>query len=95
MSRTSVLDRRALYLALDDLRNAHSLSWRAVAEASGVSSSAVFTRLRQGTAPDSDNLLRILAWLDADVRIFAVDAEQFETSSITEAELLAGRRQLI
>ena len=57
-----VLDRAALYAALDVVRRHRELSWRDVAAEAGISPSGL-TRLGQGHAPDADGLVSLLVWL--------------------------------
>jgi transcriptional regulator with XRE-family HTH domain len=49
------------YAALDALRVGRSLTWKQVAEESGVSASTL-TRMAQGKRPDVDGLAALLAW---------------------------------
>jgi transcriptional regulator with XRE-family HTH domain len=72
MSKDTLIDRRALFLALEDLRLARGLSWRQVAEQADIGSSASFTKLAAGNGLSDDNLFRVLRWLDADWREFVV-----------------------
>jgi len=52
----------ALYGSLDVVRRARQLSWRDIAEETGLSPSTL-TRLGAGTHPDADGLVSLLAWL--------------------------------
>jgi transcriptional regulator with XRE-family HTH domain len=49
------------YAALDGQRQSRKLTWKKVAEESGVSASTL-TRLAQGRRPDVDNMAALLAW---------------------------------
>lgn len=54
-------DAVAFYAAIDSQRSAKGLSWKQVAEESGVSASTL-TRMGQGKRPDVDGLAALLAW---------------------------------
>ena len=56
------LDPEALYEDLDDRRQERGLSWRAIARETDLSP-MVFSRLKQGTAPDAHAVLTLLVWL--------------------------------
>ncbi|MDY0279054.1 MAG: helix-turn-helix domain-containing protein [Salinivirgaceae bacterium] len=60
-------DTGAFCSALDSQRRAKKLTWKQVAEESGVSASTL-TRMTQGKRPDVDGLAALLAWsgLNAD-----------------------------
>jgi transcriptional regulator with XRE-family HTH domain len=49
------------YAALDGQRQSRKLTWKKVAEESGVSASTL-TRLAQGRRPDVDSMAALLAW---------------------------------
>ncbi|HEX2033978.1 MAG TPA: hypothetical protein VHS99_07325 [Chloroflexota bacterium] len=72
MPETTV-DVAALYAALDQKRQAASLSWREVAAQLGLSPST-FTRMAQGHRPDVDTFATLLHWL-------GMPAEPFMRSS--------------
>lgn len=54
-------DGGAFYEALDATRQARSLNWKQVADATGVSASTL-TRMAQGRRPDVDGLAALAAW---------------------------------
>lgn len=56
------LDTVTLYGALDVVRCHKGISWRDLAGEVGLSPSTL-TRLGQGTCPDADALVSLLAWL--------------------------------
>ncbi len=58
-----VLDHEALYLALDRQRRMHRLSWRRVAEESGIGVINIGTRLGQGHSLSVETLIRLMLWL--------------------------------
>ena len=60
-------DSEKFYAALDAQRIALGLTWKQVADESGVSASTL-TRMAQGKRPDVDGLAALLAWggLEAD-----------------------------
>lgn len=62
------LDVPELHQLLDAQRRARGMSWRNVADATGLSASTV-TRIGQGHAPDAHGLVSLLVWLDMDTDI--------------------------
>jgi transcriptional regulator with XRE-family HTH domain len=54
-------DAEAFYAALDGQRQSQQLTWKKVAEESGVSASTL-TRLAQGRRPDVDSMAALLVW---------------------------------
>ena len=62
-------DAKALYEALDAQRVARGLSWKQVAEETGVSV-ATLTRTRLGGRLEVDGTLAMVAWLDRTIESF-------------------------
>jgi len=60
--RTARFDVAALHAALDSQRRSRRLTWKDVADESGVSASTL-TRLSQGRQPDVNSLAALTAWL--------------------------------
>ena len=60
-------DGEAFYAALDAQRQARRITWKKVADESGVSASTL-TRIAQGKRPDVDSMAALLSWsgLNAD-----------------------------
>lgn len=58
----SLFDVAALHAALDAERVARDLTWKDVADQSGISASTL-TRLSQGRRPDVDSLTALTSWL--------------------------------
>lgn len=87
MSNTQ-FDAEAFYAALDATRHARKLTWKKVAEKSGVSASTL-TRMGQGKRPDVDGLAALAEWSGLDVRKFYRSPEQRETTSEPLAEISA------
>lgn len=54
-------DAEAFYAALDGQRLSRHLTWKKVAEESGISASTL-TRLAQGRRPDVDSMAALLVW---------------------------------
>lgn len=54
-------DVEAFYASLDSQRQSKRITWKQVAEQSGVSASTL-TRIAQGRRPDVDSLAALLAW---------------------------------
>ena len=61
MTRKGSFDADAFYAALDGQKQARELTWKKVAEESGVSASTL-TRIAQGKRPDVDSLAALSAW---------------------------------
>lgn len=64
----------ALHQALDAVRAHAGLTWRDLAEQTGVSAST-FTRLSVGKRPDADALCSLLAWLRLPLDRFTIARE--------------------
>src|SRR5882672_11423146 len=62
MAEDAQLDVEALYAALDQQRKSRDLSWRKVADETGVSASTL-TRIGQGKRPDVDSFAALVHWL--------------------------------
>lgn len=62
------IDLEALHAALDEARIERGMSWRDVARDLEVAPS-FFTRLRDGSQPDTLNVCLLCDWLGEDVRI--------------------------
>ena len=60
--RKTRFDVAALHAALDSERRSRRLTWKEVAEESGVSAST-FSRLSQGRQPDVNSLAALTSWL--------------------------------
>lgn len=71
MSRKQ-LDVRALYAALDVVRAHGDLTWRDLADRTGISAST-FSRMATGHRPDVDALCTLIAWLRVPLDRFVVD----------------------
>lgn len=63
------LDRRALFAALDEHRQGLNLTWREVAEQTGVPASTL-TRVNQGKSLSDANLAALIWWASLDLRDF-------------------------
>lgn len=61
MDKKGWFDAGAFYEALDGVRRAKKLTWKQVAEESGISASTL-TRMAQGKRPDVDGLAALAAW---------------------------------
>ena len=84
MKRRGSFDADAFFAALDGARQARGLTWKKVADESGVSASTL-TRIAQGKRPDIDSLAALSAWSGLDVDNFVKGRE----SSREEPERLA------
>lgn len=65
------LDVAALYAALDLVRSHTGLSWRDLAQQTGLSAS-MFSRLAEGRRPDADALCTLVAWLKVPLSRFTI-----------------------
>ena len=74
--RTARFDVAALHAALDSQRRSRHLTWKEVADESGVSASTL-TRLSQGRQPDVNSLAALTAWLGISADDF-MRSEQIE-----------------
>ena len=69
LEKKARFDGNAFYAALDGERQARQLTWRRVAEESGISASTL-TRIAQGKHPDVDSLAALSVWSGLDVNRF-------------------------
>jgi transcriptional regulator with XRE-family HTH domain len=77
MARRARFDGAAFFAALDAQRQAKKLTWRKVAEQSGVSTSTL-TRMSQGKLPDVQGLAALSAWAGLDTDAYVRRAGQKE-----------------
>lgn len=68
---THRLDTDALHPAIYARMHARNLTARQVAQETAVSPSTL-TRIKQGTCPDADALVSLLAWLGCEARQFTL-----------------------
>ena len=68
-------DARALFAALDRQRVARGLTWREVAQETGVSA-ATIQRTKGGGRMEVDGMLALVAWLQVPVETFVRQADQ-------------------
>ena len=83
-------DMGSFHAALDGQRAAKGLTWKDVAEQSGVSQSTL-TRISQGRHPDVDGLALLLAWSGLDAAQFLPGANTPEPLAQIVANLRADR----
>lgn len=62
-------DNEAFYAALNAARLSRQMTWRDVAEATGVASST-FSRMGQGASPDVNGLAALLKWSNLKAEMF-------------------------
>jgi transcriptional regulator with XRE-family HTH domain len=67
-------DHAAFFAALDAKRSARRMTWKQVAEETGVSASTL-TRMAQGRRPDVDGLAALLRWSGLQAEAFIGGAE--------------------
>ena len=77
MPKKGWFDAEAFYGALDLSRESRKLTWKRVAEQSGVSASTL-TRMGQGKRPDVDSLAALAAWSGLDADDFVRTEEESE-----------------
>ncbi|MBK1784338.1 helix-turn-helix domain-containing protein [Prauserella cavernicola] len=65
------MDARRLYDALDAQRGARGMSWRQLADESGVSPS-LLSRMGNGHRPDLDGFIALVQWLGSPAEAFMV-----------------------
>lgn len=80
-------DVAAFYSALDAVREARRLSWKEVAEKSGVNASTL-TRIGKGKRPDIDGLAALLVWSRLKAEMFIADSEQRRPEPIAQIRTL-------
>ena len=73
MEKSGYFDAAGFYQALDATRQARSMTWKGVANASGISASSL-TRMAHGKRPDVDSLAALASWsgLDTDQFVRAI-----------------------
>ena len=81
-------DLGSFHAALNAQRVAKGLTWKDVAEQSGVSASTL-TRMSQGKRPDVDGLALLLAWSGLDALKFVPTANEPEPMAEIAANLRA------
>lgn len=87
-------DNEKFYAALDAQRVARGLTWKQVADQSGVSASTL-TRMAQGKRPDVDGLAALLTWGGLQADSFMETAPRSEPDPLTQMTLLVrGDRRL-
>lgn len=83
-------DAEGFYAALDDQRSTRELTWKQVAEESGVSASTL-TRMAQGKRPDIDSLAALLRWSGLSADDFIIDGSESEASQPSPVESIAAQ----
>lgn len=77
----------SFYAAIDSQRQSKKLTWKQVAEQSGISASTL-TRMAQGRRPDVDSLAALLAWSGLKAEFF-VQGSKDQTESEPLAQITA------
>ena len=92
--KKGTFDASAFFSALDSQRVARRLTWKDVAEESGISASTL-TRMAQGRRPDVDSLAALTAWsgLVADdfIRVTETNRAKPETLAVISSHLRADK----
>ena len=85
---SNFFDAEGFFAALDAHRNSLNMTWKKVAEQSGVSPSTL-TRMGQGKRPDVDSLAALASWSGIDVKTFYVRQGEAREKPETLAEITA------
>lgn len=80
-------DNEKFYAALDACRAGRGLTWKQVAQESGVSASTL-TRMAQGKRPDVDGLAALLAWGELQADSFMETPSEPNVDPLTQMTLL-------
>jgi transcriptional regulator with XRE-family HTH domain len=80
-------DNEAFYAALDAHRLANQLTWKQVAEQSGIAASTL-TRMAQGKRPDVDGLAALLRWSGLSMESFILDSGNAEPATLAQMTAL-------
>jgi transcriptional regulator with XRE-family HTH domain len=77
-------DAETFYAALDSHRQSRRITWKQVAEESGVSASTL-TRMAQGRRPDVDSMAALAAWsgLSVDTFVYHEEEEKRQADSLS------------
>jgi transcriptional regulator with XRE-family HTH domain len=78
----------SFYAALDSQRQSKKLTWKQVAEKSGVSASTL-TRMAQGRRPDVDSLAALLDWSGLKAELFVQGGKATQVESDPLAQITA------
>lgn len=81
-------DVEGFYAALDSQRQSKRMTWKQVAEESGVSASTL-TRIAQGRKPDVDNMAALSAWSGLKADSFIKREQNTQTESEPLAQITA------
>jgi transcriptional regulator with XRE-family HTH domain len=84
-------DGEAFFAAIDGVRITRDLTWKKVAEQSGVPASSL-TRMSQGRRPDVDSLAALCAWSGLKAEQFTRDSPKTKEKREPLAELTAHLR---
>lgn len=84
----SNFDAEGFYAALDGHRVSLGITWKNVAEKTGVSPSTL-TRMGQGKRPDVDSLAALASWSGIDVKSFYKLPNEYREKPETLAEITA------
>jgi len=88
----AIFDNEAFFAALDAKRSTRRITWKQVAEETGVSASTL-TRMAQGRRPDVDGLAALLRWSGLRAETFmGATEEAAEPLSEMTALIYADRR---
>lgn len=80
-------DTDAFYAAIDAQRQAQKLTWKQVANQTGVSASTL-TRMAQGKRPDVDGLAALLAWSGLNMNQF-ISSQEIERHEVEPLAMIS------
>lgn len=85
-----MFDAEGFFAALDDQRASRGMTWKQVADESGVSASTL-TRMAQGRRPDVDSLAALVKWSGLSADEFVVDSDESEGEPSSPLANIAGQ----
>jgi transcriptional regulator with XRE-family HTH domain len=84
---TVTFDKEGFFSALNAERLSRQMTWKEVANASGVNASTL-TRMSDGKSPDVNGLAALLAWSGFNAENFILDGDKGEAANFSRAVAL-------
>lgn len=84
---TVTFDKEGFFSALNAERLSRQMTWKEVANASGVNASTL-TRMSDGKSPDVNGLAALLAWSGLEAENFIADGDQSQAGNFSRAVAL-------
>lgn len=88
--KKEMFDAEGFFASLDDQRSSRGLTWKQVAEDSGVSASTL-TRMAQGRRPDVDSLAALVKWSGLSANDFIGGGDESEPQQISPIANIAAQ----